>query len=150
MTKIQSVRSRILKVRSAILELIFCQFCFNLWPKLWSVILKLRTVIIDDWSANLCFESGYWLELRGFTLFHPRHLSTDWKTDPKQKRRGRTQLKKNLKKNLKKENLRTGREIVDLLGVLFSLLFFHVVLLFKHKSLYNLWHDLCLDTLLGV
>jgi hypothetical protein len=60
------LRNRILKVRSAILELIFCQFCFNLWPKVWSVILKLQTVIIDDWSANLCFESDYWLELRCF------------------------------------------------------------------------------------
>jgi hypothetical protein len=37
-----------------------------------------------------------------------------------------------------KENSRTGREIVDLLGVFFSLLFSHVVLLFKHEYLYNL------------
>jgi hypothetical protein len=36
-----------------------------------------------------------------------------------------------------KENSRTGREIVDLLGVLFSLLFSNVVLLFKHESLCN-------------
>jgi hypothetical protein len=36
-----------------------------------------------------------------------------------------------------KENSRTGREIVDFLGVFFSLLFSHVVLLFKHESLCN-------------
>jgi hypothetical protein len=51
---------------------------------------------------------------------HPRYLSTDWKTDPKQERRGRTPLEN----NLKKENSRTGREIVDLLGVFFFFSFF--------------------------
>jgi hypothetical protein len=51
---------------------------------------------------------------------------------------------------LEKKNSRTGREIEDLFGVLFLLLFSHVILLFKHKSLCNLWHDLWLDTLLGV
>jgi hypothetical protein len=54
-------------------------------------------------------------------------------TDPKQERRGRTPLEK----NLKKKNSRTGREIVDLLGVFFLFLFSHVVLLFKHEYLYN-------------
>jgi hypothetical protein len=62
----QSVCIRILKVRSVILELILYQFRFNLWSKLRSAILKLWTIIIDDWSANLCFKSSYWLELRGF------------------------------------------------------------------------------------
>jgi hypothetical protein len=59
----------------------------------------------------------------------PRHLSTVWRGDPKQERRERTPLERDLK-----ENSRTGREIVDLLGVVFSLLFSHVVLLFKHES----------------
>jgi hypothetical protein len=63
----------------------------------------------------------------------PRSLSTDWRIDPKQKRRGITPLEK----NLKKENSRSGREIVDLLGVFFLFLFSHVVLLFKYESLCN-------------
>jgi hypothetical protein len=41
-------------------------------------------------------------------------------------------------KRLEKKNLRTMREIKDLLGVFFLLLFPYVVLLFKHESLYNL------------
>jgi hypothetical protein len=53
--------------------------------------------------------------------------------DPKQERRGKTPLERYLKKNS-----RIGREIVDLLGVFFSLLFSHIVLLFKHESLCNL------------
>jgi hypothetical protein len=44
-------------------------------------------------------------------------------------RRGRTPLEKDLK-----ENSRTGRKIVDLLGIFFSLLFSHVLLLFKYES----------------
>jgi hypothetical protein len=67
------------------------------------------------------------------TPIRPGHLSTDWRIDPKQERRGRTPLERYLK-----ENSRTGREIVDFLGVFFSLLFSHVVLLFKHESLCNL------------
>jgi hypothetical protein len=43
-----------------------------------------------------------------------------------------------LEKRLEKKNLRTRREIKDLLGVFFLLLFPYVVLLFKHESLYNL------------
>jgi hypothetical protein len=58
--------------------------------------------------------------------------------------------KKKRRTPLEKKNSRTGREIEDLLGVFFLLLFSHVVLLFKYKSLCNLWHDLWLDTLLGV
>jgi hypothetical protein len=69
-------------------------------------------------------------------FLHPfvSDLLTDWKTDPKQERRGRTPLEK----NLKKENSRTGREIIDLFGVFFCLLFSHIVLLFKHEYLCNL------------
>jgi hypothetical protein len=74
------------------------------------------------------------LELKEIlTPLRSRHLSTDWRGDPKQERRGRTLLEIDLKKNS-----RIGREIVDLLGVLFSLLFSHVVLLFEHESLYNI------------
>jgi hypothetical protein len=73
------------------------------------------------------------LELKNSTPLRPKHLSIDWRIDPKQERRGRTPLERDLK-----ENSRTGREIVDLLDVLFSLLFSHVVLLFKHESLCNL------------
>jgi hypothetical protein len=36
-----------------------------------------------------------------------------------------------------KVNSRTGREIIDLLSVFFSLLFSHIALLFKHESLCN-------------
>jgi hypothetical protein len=98
-------------------------------------------------QARTCgFKMVFSWELSNLTPIHPRHLSTDSRTDPKQERRGRTSLEK----NLKKENSRTGREIVDLLGVFFSLLFSHVVLLFKHESLCNILHDLWIDTLLGV
>jgi hypothetical protein len=79
------------------------------------------------------------------TSSRPEHLSTVWRGDQKEERRGITPLERD-----RKENSRTGWEIVDLLGVVFSLLFSHVVLLFKHESWYNLWHDLWLDTLLGV
>jgi hypothetical protein len=67
-------------------------------------------------------------------LFVPDISETDWGIDPKQERRGITPLEK----DLKKENSRIGREIIDLLGVFFCLLFSHVVLLFKHESLCNL------------
>jgi hypothetical protein len=46
----------------------------------------------------------------------------------KQERKERTPLEN----NLKKENSRTGREIVDILGVFLLFPFSHVVLLFKH------------------
>jgi hypothetical protein len=55
-----------------------------------------------------------------------------------------------LEKRLEKKNSRIGREIEDILGVLFLLLFSHVVLLFKYESLCNFWYDLWLDTLLRV
>jgi hypothetical protein len=72
-------------------------------------------------------------ELIDFDTPSSGHLSTDWRIDPKQERRGRTPLKRDLK-----DNSRTGREIVDLLGVFFSLLFSHVILLFKYEYLCNL------------
>jgi hypothetical protein len=48
------------------------------------------------------------------TPLHPEDLSTDWGGDPKQERRGITPLERDLK-----DNSRTGREIIDLLGVFF-------------------------------
>jgi hypothetical protein len=43
-----------------------------------------------------------------------------------------------LEKRLEKKNSRTGREIKDLLGVFFLLLFAYVVLLFKYESMCNI------------
>jgi hypothetical protein len=94
---------------------------------------KLRTAILGlKREFAVLKRFSYWK--KGLlTFFRPGHLSTDWRGDPKQERRGRTPLERDLK-----DNSKTGREIVDLLGVFFSLLFSHVVLLFKHESLCNL------------
>jgi hypothetical protein len=78
-------------------------------------------------TRTCSFEMVFSLELKDFGIPLSRNLSTDCRIDLKQERRGRTPLEKDLK-----DNSRTGREIVDILGVLFSLLFSHVVLLFKH------------------
>jgi hypothetical protein len=76
------MRNRILKVRSVILKPIFCQFCFNLYP-------KLRIIIIDDWSVNLCFENGYSLELRGFYTLSSQTSLNALKNLSQIKRRGK-------------------------------------------------------------
>jgi hypothetical protein len=96
-------------------------------------VQKSRTTILGLEARTCSFEAVFSLKLKDFGIPSFRNLSTDWRIDLKQERRGRTPLEKDLK-----DNSRTGREIVDLLGVLFSLLFSHVVLLFKYESLCNL------------
>jgi hypothetical protein len=120
---IQKLRTVILELRTAnAIWFVLKKKCKNYGPQMlgWK----------REFTALKRFSQGKkWI----LTSPRPEHLSTDWRGDPKQKRRGRTSLERDLK-----ENSRTGREIVDLLGVVFFLLFSHVVLLFEHESWYNL------------
>jgi hypothetical protein len=93
-------------------------------------VQKLRTVIFGLEARTYSFKAVFSLELKISTPLCPKHLSIDWRIDHKQEKKGKTPLEGDLK-----ENSRTGREIVDFLGVFFSLLFSHVVLLYKHESL---------------
>jgi hypothetical protein len=128
------MRSRILKVRSVILSVLF-----QLVPK-----------ITDHnyWWLERKFVFWKWLFIgieRFLHSFVPDISQRFEELIPNKKKR-RTPLEK----RLEKKNSRAGREIKDVLGVFFLLLFLYVVLLFKHEYLCNLWHDLWLDTLLGV
>jgi hypothetical protein len=117
-------------------------------------VQKLRTVIIEAGSANLRFESGYSWKLRCF--YTPSsQTSLNWRENWSQARKKRKntigeEIEKGEHKNHWRRNCQRWREIIDLLGVFFSLLFSHVVMLFEHESLCNIWHNLLLDTLLGV
>jgi hypothetical protein len=111
---------------------------FQLVPK----IMVRNSKIANHNYWQLEREFVFWKRLfigikRFLHPFVPDISQHSGKTDPKQERRGITQLEKRLKKN----NSRIGREIKDLLGVFFLLLFSHVVLLFKHESLYKFWYD---------
>jgi hypothetical protein len=89
-----------------------------------------RPVIIRVGSADLNFKSDFSQGSKeNWTLSSQVSLNTlkNWSQVKKKKKR-RTPLKKILEKN----NSRTGREIENLLGVFFHLLFSNVVLLFKH------------------
>jgi hypothetical protein len=144
------VRSRILKVRSAILKLwstilepIFYPFCFNL-------CLKLRTAILDRNYLRLehkfIFLKRLLIGIKRFWHSFVLDISQHSEKRISSNKKRRTPLEK----RLEKKNSRTGREIEDLLDVFFLLFFSHVVLLFEHESLCNLWHDLWLDIFLGV
>jgi hypothetical protein len=111
---------------------------------LWFTLIKSAKIVDRNFRMSDCNfgaekrelavlkRFSYWNK-RFLTFLRPIYLSTDWRINPKQERRGRTPLERDLK-----ENSRTGREIIDLLGVFFSFLFSHVVLLFKHESLCNI------------
>jgi hypothetical protein len=134
-------------LRSVILELIFCQFYFDLCSKLRTIILKLWTAIIDDWSANLYFENGYSLELR--YVYTP---SSQTSLDPSENislalRRGGTWRKR----RIWMRNEESDRKSTQFLVYSFSLFCSsHVELYFCHGTVCSWYSDVWLDTLLGV
>jgi hypothetical protein len=64
--------------------------------KLRTAILKLQTAIIGAGSANLCFNSGYWLELRGFNT-PSSQTSLNWLKNRSQTRKKRKHTEEELK-----------------------------------------------------
>jgi hypothetical protein len=113
--------------------------------KLRTAILKCRTVIFGLAARIGSFKAVFSLELIDFDT-PSSQTSLNWleKRSKARKKRKNT-IEERFEGELKKR-ARNHRSS----WFIFSLLFYHVVLLFKHESLCNPWHDLWLDTLLGV